>query len=123
MLGRGEKKRDMTNRGRIEIIANILAFCRQPRLKTQIMYNTNITFRQFETYFNLLSSQGLLAQKSRQYVTTMRGHRFVDAFNQLESTLEGFPVGGFARSAVLKTRQQKTPIGAIEKSDTVYVQR
>ena len=79
------------NRGRIEIIAHMLAFCAQPRLKTQIMYSTNLTYRQFGIYSTLLSSHGLLVQDSHTYVATEKGRRFVQVFNQLQSTLEDVP--------------------------------
>jgi len=87
----------MMNRGRVEIMAHVLAFCAQPRLKTQIMYSANITYRQFETYAILLSSRGLLVRDSQKYVATEKGHRFVQAFNQLQSTLEDVPTAILAR--------------------------
>jgi len=83
----------MMNRGRIEIMASILTFCAQPRLKTQIMYNAGITFKQFETYHALLSSQGLLDNSLDGYVTTEKGHRFVHAFKELWASIDGFPNG------------------------------
>ncbi len=90
------------NRGRIEIIAHVLAFCAEPRLKTQIMYNANITYRQFETYATLLSSHGLLVQDSQEYIATEKGLRFVQAFNQLQSTLEDVPTATLARNSLFR---------------------
>jgi predicted transcriptional regulator len=90
------------NRGRSEIIAHVLAFCEQPRLKTQIMYSANITYKQFETYATLLSSRGLLVQDSQKYVTTEKGHRFVQAFNQLQSNLEDVPTAILARGFLFR---------------------
>ena len=87
----------MINRGRVEIMAHVLAFCAHPRLKTQIMYSTNITYRQFEIYATLLSSRGLLIQDSKKYVATEKGHRFVQAFNQLQSTVEDVPTAILAQ--------------------------
>lgn len=78
----------MINRGRIEIMAHILTFCARPRLKTQIMYNANISFRQFAAYETLLLSRGLLARDTNKYWATGKGNRFVEAFSQLQSTLE-----------------------------------
>ncbi len=85
------------NRGRVEIMAHVLAFCAHPRLKTQIMYSANITYRQFETYSTFLSSRGLLIQDSQWYIATEKGRRFVKAFNQLQSTLEDVPTAILAQ--------------------------
>jgi len=103
------------HRGRIEIIAHILTFCAQPRLKTQIIYNTRITFKQFETYASLLSSQGLLARKSQEYVATDKGYRFVQAFGQLQSTLDGVPTGILTRGFLLKKGQDKIVVENIDQ--------
>jgi len=66
------------------------------------MYNARITFKQFETYSNFLSSQGLLARKSQEYVATQRGYQFVQAFGQLQSTLDGVPSGILTKGFLLK---------------------
>jgi len=112
-----------TNRGRIEIIAHVLAFCAQPRLKTQIMYNARITFKQFQTYASLLSSQGLLARKSQKYVATEKGYRFVQAFDQLQSTLEGAPAGILARGFLLKKGQNLIIVENIDQDSANASQR
>jgi len=80
------------NRGRIEIFAHILAFCAQPRLKTQIMYKASITFRQFDVYLALLSSHGFLVREGNRYAATEKGRRFVQAFSQLQTTLGEPPI-------------------------------
>lgn len=107
------------NRDRIEIIAHILTFCVQPRLKTQVMYNVRITFKQFETYASLLSSQGLLARKSQEYVATEKGYRFVQAFGQLQSTLEDAPAGMLTRSFLLRKAQNKIIVENVDR-DSVH---
>ena len=94
----------MMNRGRIEIMAHVLAFCAQPRLKTQIMYNANITFKQFETYSLLLSSQKLLTHNIDKYATTEKGHKFIRAFNQLQSTLGDVPLNAAPVGLIPRTR-------------------
>jgi len=111
------------HRGRIEIIAHILTFCAQPRLKTQIMYSVRITFKQFETYTSLLSSHGLLARKSQKYVATEKGYRFVQAFGQLQSTLEGVPTGILTRGFLLKKGQNKIIVENIDQDSANASQR
>lgn len=102
----------MMNRGRIEIMAQVLAFCAQPRLKTQIMYNANITFRQFETYALLLSSNKLLTHNIGGYVTTEKGHEFIRAYNQLQSTLGEVPFNaalvGYPRTRLTENSAKNT---------------
>ncbi len=97
----------MMNRGRIEIMAQVLAFCDQPRLKTQIMYTANISFNQFATYESLLLSRRLLALEAGKYQTTLKGTRFVQAFNQLQSTLEGTTPNVIPAEAPSQTRQNE----------------
>ncbi len=85
-------------------MAQVLAFCVQPRLKTQIMYNANITFRQFETYALLLSSQKLLTRNIDRYVTTEKGHKFIKAFDELQSTLGERPLTTASAVSILRIR-------------------
>lgn len=96
------------NRGRLEIIAHTLAFCMQPRLKTQILYNANITFKQFETYASFLKSQGLLIKNSQKYEATEKGHRFVQSFIQLQCALESAPAGVLLSGLFFRAKQKET---------------
>lgn len=47
------------------------------------MYRNYLSHAQLETYLRLLMSQELLAHNSDEYVTTEKGHRFLEAFAQL----------------------------------------
>ncbi len=75
-------------RHRIEIMAQILAFCIHATRKTRIMYGNNLNHAQLKDYLTLLTSRGLLAHNSDTYVTTEKGHRFLEAFAQLKDVLE-----------------------------------
>ncbi len=75
-------------RQRIEIMAQILAFCLQTRQKTHIMYANNLSYAQLKNYLMLLTSRDLLAHNSERYETTHKGHRFLEAFTQLNDVLE-----------------------------------
>lgn len=79
----------LVNRGRIEIMADILGLCIRPQVKTRIMYHANITFRQFETYAALLKSQDLLAHETGKYIVTEKGIQFINAFSQLQNAIDG----------------------------------
>jgi predicted transcriptional regulator len=75
-------------RQRIEIMAEILAFCKQRKRRSHIMYGTELSHAQLKTYLKLLMSQDLIAGDSNKYVTTYKGHRFIDAFASLNAFLE-----------------------------------
>ena len=72
-------------RQRIEIIAQMLAFCKHAKRKTRIMYKNNLSYAQLKDYLTLLTSLHLLAHNSDTYVTTEKGHAFLEAFIQLAS--------------------------------------
>ena len=78
----------MVNRGRIEIMAHILGLCTKPQVKTRIMYHANISFRQFDAYATLLRSHDLLINEANRYIATEKGVQFINAFNQLQDTIE-----------------------------------
>ncbi len=75
-------------RQRIEIMAQILAFCTKSSRKTRIMYKNNLSYAQAKDYLLLLTSQNLLAHNSDTYVTTEKGHSFLEAYAQLNDVLE-----------------------------------
>jgi len=52
------------------------------------MYKANLGYEPLETYLALLTSRDLLAHNSDRYVTTEKGHRFLEAFAQLNDVLE-----------------------------------
>lgn len=56
--------------------------------KTRIMYVNNLSHSQLKDYLTLLASCNLLAHNSDAYVTTEKGHRFLEAFAQLKGVLE-----------------------------------
>lgn len=75
-------------RGRIEIMAQILALCIEAKRKTRIMYQTNLSYAQLKAYIALLTSKNLLDHHLDSYVTTDRGYRFLEAMAQLNDVLE-----------------------------------
>jgi len=52
------------------------------------MYKTNLSHEQVKTYLALLISFDLLAHKSNEYMTTGKGHRFLETYAQLEDVLK-----------------------------------
>jgi predicted transcriptional regulator len=77
-------------RGKLDIISEILIFCEHQKTKTSIMYNTNLNYAQLKSHIDTLVSQGLLAKYVNKYVTTEKGHRFLELFAQLNDLLAEF---------------------------------
>lgn len=98
-------------------MAHILTFCVQPRLKTQIMYKASITFSQFKSYAALLSSLDLLVQQSQEYVATEKAHQFLQAFNRLQASLGGAPVGLLTEGSLLGMRKSRTSFEDIDQDN------
>lgn len=90
-LLRHEKERNNTKgtrRGRLDITAEILQFCEQPKTKTSIMYNTNLNYAQLKRHMGILTTQKLLAKKTNKYATTEKGHEFLNLFLRLNSLVD-----------------------------------
>ena len=75
----------MVKRTNLEITAEILSFCKQPRAKTHVMYNTNLSWQITQKYLSQLQSLGLLeAHHSKtKYTTTRKGLKFVEKWREL----------------------------------------
>jgi len=85
-----------SHRGRLEIIADILASACDGVKKTSIMYRCNLSFRQLEVYLGFLLRKGLLkafarreSPESRLFETTRRGLDFLRAYRSLETIMSG----------------------------------
>jgi len=75
-------------RSQYEIMTHILAFCTRARRKTSIMYENNLGYGQLKGYLSLLTSRHLLAHNQDMYVTTEKGHCFLEVFAQLKELVE-----------------------------------
>lgn len=78
-----------TRRGRLDITAEILMFCQQPKTKTSIMYNANLNYAQLKRHMSVLTTQKLLAKKTNLYSTTEKGQEFLTLFTRLNSLVDG----------------------------------
>jgi predicted transcriptional regulator len=78
-----------SKRDRLEIIAEILGSCSEPKTKTHIMYGTNLSWKMLQQYLSELQSRGLLEVhgNSSKYVTTKRGLDFVKKWKELKEFL------------------------------------
>lgn len=79
----------MVNRANLEIMAEILSLCKQPQLKTQVMYTTNLSWKLLQKYLSLLQLRGFLEvhHSPIQYVTTQKGLDFLEGWKELNELL------------------------------------
>jgi len=79
----------MVKRDRVEIMAEILGLCLEPRTKTHVMYGTNLSWKMLQHYLSKLQSRGLLEvyDNSTRYVTSKRGLEFVEKWKELKELL------------------------------------
>jgi len=79
----------MVKRDRLEIMAEILGLCSEPKTKTHIMYGTNLSWKMVQHYLSELQSRGLLEahNNSTRYVTTKRGRDFLEKWRELKELL------------------------------------
>lgn len=72
------------NRGKIEIMADILALSTSGIKKTHIMYRANLSYEQIMYYLNQLLTKGLMSQDvidgSVVYCTTEKGREFIGCY-------------------------------------------
>jgi len=66
---------------------DILTLCNRDIKKTHIMYKANLSHLQLEKYLRLLIDKELLSEKNGKYVTTSKGHRFLEEFRKIQSIL------------------------------------
>ena len=65
----------------------ILELAHQGILKTHIMYRANLSHDQLNKYLDILLTRQLLQQDESLYVTTARGHEFVETFHEIQTIL------------------------------------
>ena len=83
-----------SHRGRLEIIAHILASAVGGVRKTSIMYKCNLSFKQLEGYMGFLLNKKLLKMFTRTesapsqfFETTDRGMDFLRAYSNLDALM------------------------------------
>jgi predicted transcriptional regulator len=78
--GKNLVKTPMAKKTNLEITAEILSFCRKPRTKTHVLYNTNLSWRMLQNYLSQIQSLGVLEvhHSLTKYATTQKGLKFVE---------------------------------------------
>ena len=79
----------MVKRDRVEIMAEILCLCMEPRTKTHVMYGTNLSWKMLQHYLSELQNLKLLEvhDDSTRYVATPRGQEFLEKWKELQLLL------------------------------------
>lgn len=80
------------NRGKIQIMGDVLALATSGIKKTHIMYKANLSYEQVHLYLGELIGRRLIAQDVSQdgivYRTTDKGREFLVYYNRLTEFLE-----------------------------------
>lgn len=73
----------------LQISAQILTFCHQPRSKIRVMQKVGVSFKLAEKYLLKLKSLGLLEETAsgKKYVATQKGKKFLDTWERLTELL------------------------------------
>ena len=75
------------NRGKIEIMADVLSLSTAGIKKTHIMYRANLSYEQIIHYLTQLLGKGLLAQDRSDgalvYRTTEKGREFLNCYSKM----------------------------------------
>jgi predicted transcriptional regulator len=80
---------DMRNRGRTEIVSNILDAANGGVTKTKIMYKAFLSYGQLKEYLSLLIENNLLEylDGTQTYKTTEKGLNFLKMHNEIRDLL------------------------------------
>ena len=70
-------------RNRIEILAEILEFCRQPQLRTHIMYQANLSWRPVTDYLHFCREMGVIVKVGKRYKVTERGRQLLKELREV----------------------------------------
>ncbi len=78
-----------SKRDRVEIMADILDLCSEPKTKTHVMYGTNLSWKMLQHYLFELQSRKFLEVhgKSKKFETTKKGLEFVEKWKELRELL------------------------------------
>ena len=71
-----------TYRGRFDIIADILKITKKNPKKTQIMYQTNLSYKVLQKYLNNIIKSAMITfqENNHRFSLTTKGQIFLDAY-------------------------------------------
>ncbi len=76
-------------RNSLEIMAEILTLCKEPQIRTKVMYRTNLSWRMLMKYLSQMQSMRLLEvhHSPTRYATTQKGLEFLKKWRKLTELL------------------------------------
>lgn len=74
-------------RGRLEIVAELLALAQEPRTKSDLMYEARLDFRGLKRNLEFLTGIGFLEENQRVFKTTEKGLVFLRRYDELAKLL------------------------------------
>jgi predicted transcriptional regulator len=77
-------------RGQLDVMGEILLFCREQKTQTSIMYNANLNYSQLKKMMTPLTRQGFLDKRNDKYIITKKGYQFLEVYAQIQDLLEDF---------------------------------
>jgi len=85
-----EEKTILKIRGRTRhgLIASMLESCREPKMKTELMYEVRISYEMLQTVLGFCLETRLLSENNRRYETTQKGNKFLKQFRGLLDLLK-----------------------------------
>jgi len=75
----------MGRRHKLDVIFEILSLAQGGVRRTRLVYLTNINFSMLRRYLNVLFRMGLIEDRGRMLVTTPKGVRFVEEYDEFTS--------------------------------------
>jgi predicted transcriptional regulator len=77
------------NRGRIDILADILSLSTEPVGKTRLMYGANLSYEQVSNYIEELQQKGFIEPvDTKRFRITEKGRQYVDEYDALKRMME-----------------------------------
>ena len=75
----------MGRRHKLDVIFEILSLAQEGVRRTRLVYLTNVNFSMLRRYLNVLFRMGLIEDRGRMLVTTPKGVRFVEEYDEFTS--------------------------------------
>jgi predicted transcriptional regulator len=75
-------------RDRLEIIQSILIICKNGAKKTEIVYKSNLNFKNGEAYLQWLIDRDLIAKEEKFFKTTPKGAKLLSDLQSASSFLD-----------------------------------
>jgi predicted transcriptional regulator len=76
------------NRGKFDIIGNILLICKNGAKKTEIVYKANLNFKNAEVYLKWLNDREMIMKEGRFFSITSKGSELLSNLESASSFMD-----------------------------------